>query len=330
MDGSEGSPGSKLLTLCSGAERSLVLVAPFIKVRSLRRLLAGVSPGVSVTCVTRWRPEEVASGVSDLEVFDELQGRDESSLLLLPWLHGKYYRVDEHCLVGSANLTERALGWSERPNIELLLEEPSSRPDVAQFEKYVVEAACEATADIQRLVAASAAQLKAHVDPLGHGVLSREPIESDRHDEQSEQLATAGKIETLTWLPSLRRPKDLYIAYQGLADHLTMSSRIAATRDLAVIDAVPGLPHACFEAAVGIVLLQMPMVAAIDRVLVEPQRFGALRDLIASKTGASRSEASFVWQTTMRWLMHFLPSRYARRVPSHSEVFQRVAAPESL
>lgn len=283
-----------------------------------------VSSGVAVTCVTRWRPEEVAAGVSDLEVFDELQGRDESTLLLLPRLHGKYYRGDERCLVGSANLTERALGWSESPNIELLLEESSADPGVAQFERFVIESACEATGEIKMLVAAAAAQLQTHFEQHGQLALSREPLESDQHDEENEPLETAGTIEILTWLPALRQPQDLYMAYQGQREQLAMASRRAATSDLAVIDPAPGLPHECFETAVGIALLQMPLIAEIDRVLVEPQRFGALRDLIASRTGASKSEASFMWQTTMRWLLHFLPSRYARRVPFHSEVFRRL------
>ena len=71
-------------------------------------------------------------------------------------------------------------------------------------------------------------------------------------------------------------------------------------------------------------LLQMPMLAEIDAYVATPRRFGAVRDLLASKTGQGHSQASDAWQTTMRWLLEFVPDRYRRTVPSHSEVFGRV------
>ena len=326
MNGSEESPGSKLLALCSGAERELVLVAPFVKVRSLRRLLSQVSPGVDVTCVTRWRPEEVASGVSDLEVFDEMVRRDGAALLLSPRLHGKYFRADERCLVGSANLTHRALGWSVPPNIELLLEEQPDRPDLAHFEELVLESSCQATEELKLRVAAAAALIRTQLGPVG---APGETIDGQGCYGLVEPLAADRQIKVRTWLPSLRHPQDLYLAYRGLSEQLSRSSRLAAAGDLAVIDPAPRLSQPSFEAAVGIALLQMPMIVGIDQLLAEPQRFGVLRDMIAMETGASKDESSFMWQTTMRWLMHFLPHRYVRRVPGHSEVFAREPPPQA-
>ena len=322
MNGDGESPGSKLLALCSGAEREVILVAPFVKARSLRRLLSQVSPGVDVTCVTRWRPEEVAAGVSDLEVFDEIVRRDGAALLLLPQLHGKYFRADDRCLVGSANLTHRALGWSVPPNIELLLEEQPGRPDLAQFEELVLGSACQATEDLKMRVAAAAALIRTQPRPVG---APGEAVDGQRCYEFVEPLAADRQIEVWTWLPSLRQPQDLYLAYRGLSDQLSTSSRVAASGDLAVIDPAPGLSQPSFEAAVGIALLQMPMIVGIDQLLAKPQRFGALRDMIAAETGTSKSESSFMWQTTMRWLMHFLPRRYVRQVPAQSEIFAREA-----
>ena len=314
--------GAKLIALCSDAEQELVLIAPFIKVQIFKRLLSEVSPGVRITCVTRWRPEEVAVGVTDLEIFDEVCRRDRTSLLLLPQLHAKYFRADERCLIGSANLTGRALGWRIPSNIELLVEESFDFPGLVEFENNAVNDASSATEEHRRLVADAASRIissNAIVVATGGsaGPMDAEesPLVVAAHEQSSEQH----------WLPSLRQPQDLYLAYTGRTDQLSIASRVAASNDIGAIDPVMGLDQPSFEATVAATLLQMPMISAIDQALDEPQRFGALRDLIAKKSGISNNEAVFTWQTTMRWLMFFLPGRYERTVPSYSEIFARTA-----
>ena len=37
---------------------------------------------------------------------------EPSSLSLIPSLHAKFYRADDRYAIGSANLTNAALGWS--------------------------------------------------------------------------------------------------------------------------------------------------------------------------------------------------------------------------
>ena len=113
--------GTELSKLCTEANQEVLLVAPFIKAFVLERLLDKISPNVSLKCITRWFPEEIVTGVSDLEVWNLIQNRPNSSLWLRPDLHAKYYRADNRCLVGSANLTGKALCWSNLPNLELLM-----------------------------------------------------------------------------------------------------------------------------------------------------------------------------------------------------------------
>jgi hypothetical protein len=103
--------GTELSNLCAEANKEVLLVAPFIKVSVLEKLMNKIiSPDVSLRCVTRWFPEEIVAGVSDLEVWSLIHQRSNSSLWLRPDLHAKYYRADQQCLVGSANLTGKALG----------------------------------------------------------------------------------------------------------------------------------------------------------------------------------------------------------------------------
>src|SRR6266566_1157307 len=111
----------RLIALCSSADYELMLVAPYIKRPILAQLFAATKPSVSVQVITRWLPQDIRAGVTDIEVWDLVQERPRSCLRLRQDLHAKYYRADNRCLVGSANLTAAALGLSAAPNLELLV-----------------------------------------------------------------------------------------------------------------------------------------------------------------------------------------------------------------
>src|SRR3546814_20286660 len=85
--------GDALLALLSSATEPVFLIAPFIKQDAMARLLGAIPDDIAVTCVTRWRPDEIAAGVSDLEVFDLIRARASGTLLLQPHLHAKLNRT---------------------------------------------------------------------------------------------------------------------------------------------------------------------------------------------------------------------------------------------
>src|SRR5579862_8242725 len=117
----------ELENLCSSAHDELLLVAPFIKYTVLARLVDLTKPSVSVQIVTRWLPQDIKAGVTDIEVWDIVKVRRRTRLRLRQDLHAKYYRADDRCLIGSANLTLAALGLSAAPNLELLIDtDPNS------------------------------------------------------------------------------------------------------------------------------------------------------------------------------------------------------------
>src|SRR3954465_742620 len=55
--------GEALEDLCASAESQLVLCAPFVKAHVIEKLLGRWRGGPTLTVFTRWRVEEVASGV---------------------------------------------------------------------------------------------------------------------------------------------------------------------------------------------------------------------------------------------------------------------------
>jgi hypothetical protein len=129
---------------------------------------------------------------------------------------------------------------------------------------------------------------------------------------------------TYSWLPSLRYPDQLYMAYVGRLEELTSASRDLALGDLSMLKLPRGLAETSFDATIGAILLQMPMIHKVDQFVAKPRRFGEVRTILSSSKGASYAfDPSAAGQTLIRWLRHFLPERYNLAVPNYSEILYR-------
>ena len=303
------APGDALLDLCRNTQRELVLVAPFIKTAALDGLLTSLGDDVRLECITRWRPAEIAAGVSDLAVFSILDERG-GTLWLRQDLHAKYFRGDERVLVGSANLTGAGLGWSLDRNLELLVQVDRNTEGIGEFEHVARQGAVIVDHDLYEMFGAAAKEWVTPGPAEGSALL---PI--------SEPVG----MNLSRWLPASRHPGDIFAVYQApTSDSIPTATRDAGRRDLAVLQPPAGLSEAAFDRAIGATLLSMPVVNMIDRRVVAPQRFGAVRDLLKEYLDLSPDEASRTWQTLIRWLRHFLPGRYKYTRPKHSEIISRI------
>lgn len=314
--------GENLETLLATGRQEILLAAPFIKKRTLARLLSKVPAGVPVHCITRWRPAEVLSGVSDLEIWPLLKEQGNACLSLKNSLHAKYYRADAHCLVGSANLTDTALGWVPQPNLELLVPVDARTPYISRFESEL----------LQGLVVVDD-QVYAHAVQVVEALRSQypelpEPLVPDIGSSDEPPVVASEEVNIESWIPRLRNPQDLYLSYTGGEDLLGTSSREASRRDLAHLPVPPGLPRDVFNGYVGMLLLEKPIVQQVDAFVVTPQRFGAVRDYLATLPCSNDPDfnATRAWQTLMRWLRFFLPNRYALLPGTYSEVLYRVSS----
>jgi hypothetical protein len=313
--------GTQLEQLCAAGRRNILLVAPFVKAHTLERLLGQVAAEVAVRCVTRWRPEEIVAGVSDLEVWPLLRDRVQSSLWLHPDLHAKFYRADDTCLIGSANITGTALGWSPNPNLELLIPIHAEHSIVQSFEEILSQECIQVDESLFQQMSQIVALIKQDSANLPRFV-------HEQRDVPYEIASSEPIVPASQWLPKLRQPADLYLAYTQRYDELTTVSRANAASDLQAVPVPPGLSRPAFEAYVGMLLLQKPILRQVDRFLTQPQRFGAVRDLLARLPCSTIPEfdPTHAWQTLMRWLLYFLPQRYTRIPSRHSEVLQRVSS----
>ena len=134
--GVDSRPGDLLTGIYEDA-KDIVIVAPYIKADALSRVIGKVGNDVSLTCVTRWQVEDVVAGASDVDCYSTIK-QVGGEFRLHPSLHAKYFRADEHILIGSANVTNSALGWATEPNVELLCS-PGADFDAATFETMLVE-----------------------------------------------------------------------------------------------------------------------------------------------------------------------------------------------
>lgn len=296
--------GDRLVKLCGQATQEVVLIAPFIKAEALNRTLQSLGADVSLLCVTRWLPSEIASGYSDLEIF-EIVRTYHGSLWLRQNLHAKYYRSDERVLIGSANLTNSALSWTSDPNLEILVPIDNSTYDTRKFEEHVLSEAIEVNLDLyESMTAASESWPNLDIEyKLDDTVFPQDHPESLR-----------------IWVPISRFPTNLYKVYKDMnSDDLPELTREAGLRDLFVLQPPSGLDEELFNQTIGIILLTMPVFDLIDHQVATSQRFGAMRDMLRQKCEFTNDEASRAWQTLIRWIRHFLPDRYEYTRPKHSE-----------
>ncbi len=312
----QSSIGERVCNHCATAREELVIVAPFMKVDALLHILRCVSENVTVRCVTRWHMAELAMGVSDIGIWHIISGRPLGSLWLRDDLHAKYYRADSTCLIGSANVTGAALGWSQRTNLEIVVQIPAVEQGLPLFERDLFASSVRVDDRIYSVFADALSELgntlPAYPDVDISSVLTDESL--------------VAETNWLQWLPNLRNPKLLHAIYLDNTDSLSPAAIKDGKLDLAVLNIPNGLSEVQFNKCVAAQLLQKPLIAVVDEFLITPRRFGEVRRLIGTKSKAlsgQYEDSTRAWQTLMRWFMYFLPTRYRYSVPNHSEIFQR-------
>ena len=285
--------GERLKALLAGAECQVLLCAPFIKAKVLKTLLSVVVPDVEVRIVTRWRPEDVATGVSDLEVFEIAGERLRTELLLLDDLHAKLYVADGRCLLGSANLTASALGWAEPGNVELLVPVPATDTDVVVLLKRL-EAAEAATFAKRSEVAEAAAELA--VPKLGEG----------------KDVAEWSGGRSLDWLPRCAAPDKLYDMYGDrhtvVVAEETRDDGLADLRDLKIR---PGLTRDAFVEAVRDTVGRIPsmvrILSEVPRGVTDSRGIAFVEELRPSLQGG---DAAKQWGILRDWIGVFFAHEF--------------------
>jgi len=318
------SLGDHLIEEARRATDEVLLVAPFIKRTALKRLLAPVADSCSVRIVTRWDLREIAVGATDLEIWELLHEHEHHSLELSPSLHAKYYRFDETCIAGSANLTGKALDFREQSNLELLTH--VSLAATEEFEQELDDCVTVTESMYHRYQRLLEQYKEAHPDldqPPAEYSVEAEEIGNEVRDSREAWSSQSRQSEW--WIPTLRYPEDLYRVYAGGSEEMSSATWEHGMHDLHYFDFPGELDEATFELEMRWQLLQKPVVQEIDALVETSKRFGAVCDYLRTLPCAEDEDfdATRAWQTLMRWLLYFLSDRYQRREPGYSEIFVR-------
>lgn len=281
--------GRELLSLFEGADQAII-IAPFVTRAGITPVLEVLSPEAGITLFTRWRANEVANGVSDPNVFDQLVERG-GSVRLHHLLHAKaYIRPGYGALVGSANLTGFALGWRQAGGVELLVEVSDEHPSLRALLHLLETTSSEATADVRDQVIEQAAAFKVERPALDVPAESVPPLSA--------------------WLPTYARPNVLWRVYSGQREETVTN---LAKPDLVALDPPSGLSEGEFNAYVASALLQ-GLPGKIAEELRNQTTYQAIQRLkeLAGHTGLQLDDPERSWQTLSAWLAYFLPERYTR------------------
>lgn len=279
------------------------MIAPFIKRGAIERLLKSCDDLVSIKVIGRFLPEDVAAGVSDIAAAELVLHSSGAGLATHPLLHAKLYRADDRCLVGSANVTNRGLGWSRVSNEELLVR-LGYVPSLKEFEERILLDADEMSWPRLRELQARARDLSS--------VAAGGPEIEEEDREDSDKV----------WLPTCRTPRYLFDVYSENEQwRLLDSARNAAKRDLGHFRPLPkNLDRAAFESIVRSGLRKHSLVRwLMDEGGVTDQRVLELKIRPITQEQEWSLDAEMLWEVYQEWLLYFLPREF-RLVPSETKL----------
>lgn len=278
--------GDRIRKLFSEAQNSVAIITPFVKVKALRSLLDAVSPDAHIRCVTRWLPEEVASGVSDPSIIYDLQERGNYILTLVDGLHAKIYIADDKCLTGSANTTSRGLGDIDDSNIEILIESTIDEPEVITVLSEIAEAEKVASVELAEKIMALAISLPQPHQPLGG---------------------------TKFWFPRSNRPEKAFTFYSSSpASHLSVVDRILIC-DLEKANIPQGLSEQEFMFEVRSLLSEIPLADALLDVTTDITLTRADVHPQISQLTTEEFSANDLWRSFVNWMVYFFPDKVMRQ-----------------
>lgn len=282
--------GEVLVEQAKSAHSRVVIVAPFIKYGAIKRLVDELDVAVQLDVFTRWTPEELVSGVSDIEVWPLISRRQRSGLYLRPGLHAKYYRFDDQALSGSANLTDKGMGWSSVSNLELLI--LGEAKSFLEFENDLFSTSYRV--DDETYSATKTAMEK----------LASVPQANSQLRDGEDRAGLDG------WTPVSRQVQRLYECYQGNDDVVISSVYEDGLTDLAALEMPVNLSSADFVSVVASRLRTLSVVAAIDAAAVQAIDRAQGMELLIKGNFSTPDSAEASWDIWSAWLTHFFPNRY--------------------
>ena len=286
----------------------ILAIVPFVKLSALKQLHWVHDKAVKTKIVCRWRPEDLVSGASDLEVFTYLK-ETGCQLYINPLIHLKLYVFDSNYAVNtSGNLTLKGLGYSEVSNVEI---------------GSAVQLSTEDWMKIYRLLNTSR-QVDDKLYTKFKIFLEGQPRQ--QAGPLLEDFLEPVKHYTISSLPASQHPETLAKYYLSGYKNLHPPEEIRRfVHDLVLFDVPEGLDEAAFNNFLSARFCKSPFVVDFVEELKKEKsmRFGLVNDWIHKKCEdvplPYRWEIKGSTSIFYDWLSHFIPEITWTR-PNYSQV----------
>lgn len=219
------------------ASKNITILSGYVKAGAVEWLQDQVPESFlgQVTIVTRWAPQDLISGSSDLTAFSVAEARGWR-FRIHKSLHAKCTLVDNRWIsVGSANITRSGLGIGRPPNVELTANGFPS-PEALLLVRQIIDSSAMVTAEL----VAELASVLGNIDIQDSALcVATQRLCSviDRHADRQKRLKPDDLFETtpasLASSSSDERAHDLGIlggTERALASTAIVSERLPETR----------------------------------------------------------------------------------------------------
>lgn len=287
--------GENLRLLFSRAKKGVVICAPYIKTSALKSISKDINEGVLVKVYTRLSAADIFLGVSDIDVFDYCQSKDNFEFFNIDNLHAKLFASDDIVLVGSANVTNSALGWTKSPNVEILSPSSWEDPSVFKLSIYMSSAKLISEQDIMKV--------KEEIRLLDSSEVLRVTKEASELKENERDF----------WLPRSSIPEILYEVYIGTPNEkiYTESTIEDALDDICALSIPKGLSKERFYEFVGLQLYEFQVfnliLSQIPKKLNESAGIEIMRSLDPS---LDNEDCRLHWNNVLLWVAEFFSEKY--------------------
>lgn len=309
--------GQEVGGLINGAESSVELFAPYVNRTALSEILKQKKGSVRASVITTWKIADVAFGASDLSIY-ELCKANGIFLFLNQSLHLKTYLSDYRRLfTGSANITSRALGLSNKTNYETLvkIDDPSQAylVHLAKIRKEAILVTDEIAAQFGELYKKYRKEILDHRAVVDEAQLSFD----SSLDSRKSFLVSA--------LPMSRAIEQLYKILRGdtsFDDEVIANAR----HDIAnyELESLAVLEFQEFKNQLGNRFFQHPFISALCGFIDQPRRFGAIKEWVQNSCTdvpvPSRRTLTDNVQVLYSWLVELGPDRFEVTQPRHSQL----------
>ena len=264
--------------------------------------------------VTSWRKDHLLTGVSHLELYEVCQ-RHGWTLFINDRLHMKVYARDlDVALIGSANLTAKALGDGPTSNHEVLVEHTLSSEERMHLLRIQAESVLVTDDVYAQYVAWLSAQQR----------VPRPPAESLPIEDDTTPFHTS-------MLPHSDTPRRLWEVANGQAGPYEDYEVPAMEHDLAMLDLDPTLPFEAFERGLEASFFQRPFIQAFEaQIDADGIPFGMVKQWVQATCSdvptPHRRELTFLVQALIHWLPVLRPATFEVHRPYHREVLRRIDA----